>query len=302
MNNAIKRVLKNPKILLVHIFQKAPFKYVISDESFVKLFYFTYIGKKLDLSNPEGFNEKLQWLKLYDRKDEYSDLTDKLKVRKYVADKIGEEHLVPLLGIWDSAGQIEIDKLPDKFVLKCNHDSASVVICTDKEKFNLEKAQKKLRKALRVDYYYVGREYNYHNIVRKIIAEQYLSNESDGGLTDYKFFCFDGEPKFIQVDTGRFSDHVRNFYTMDWEYINVSYGKPNSINAIIPKPEVFSEMVEYAKILSKGFVHVRVDFYCTGNHVYFGEMTFHHGGGAMIISPEYYDKVWGTYCKLPKKQ
>lgn len=302
MDNALKRVLNNPRILLVHLFQKAPFKFVISDKAFVKLFYHTYIGKKLDLLNPKGFNEKLQWLKLYDRKDEYSDLTDKLKVRDYVADKIGKEHLVPLLGVWDSAEQITIDKLPEKFVLKCNHDSASVVICTDKKTFNIKKAKKKLSKALRTDYYYIGREYNYHNIERKIIAEQYLSNESDGGLTDYKFFCFDGEPKFIQIDTGRFSDHIRNFYTMEWEYIDVSYGKPNSPNAIIPKPEGFSEMVEYAKVLSKGFTHVRVDFYYTNNQVYFGELTFHHGGGAMVIKPERYDELWGSCCVLPQNK
>lgn len=268
---------------------------------YLKIFYSAYQNRKLDLDNPKTFNEKLQWLKLYDRKDEYTMMSDKYLGRKYVKEKIGDKYLIPLLGVWSSAQEIDFDKLPDKFVLKCNHDSGSVVICQDKDSFIKYSAIKKLNKALKRQYYWTSREWNYKNIKPQIIAEKFMTDESGTELTDYKFFCFDGIPKFIQVDAGRFSNHIRNFYTPNWEFINVEYGCPNDIDANINRPNLLDEMFRLAKILSSGIPHVRVDFYIAEGKIYFGELTFHHGGGVMVLNPFSYDETWGSYLRLPPK-
>lgn len=298
--NKIKKAFKNPRLIVMHMCRKWPF-YYISDKAYLNLFYRTNHGKNMNWETPVTFNEKLQWLKLYDRRPEYVDLTDKLKVRDFVRERIGEEYLVPIYGSWTCAEEIPYDELPEKFVLKCNHDSGSVVICENKSALDKKKAAKKLNKALKYDYYRESREYNYHGIEPRIMAEQYLSNDGNDELTDYKFFCFDGEPKFIQVDTGRFKKHIRNFYDAEWNFIDVENGCEHDEKCIIEKPEQLEKMLALAKELSAGFPHVRVDFYYSSGRIYFGELTFHHGGGAMAVSPHEYDVLWGSYITLPEK-
>lgn len=297
MNKESFRKIINPWLVLTHMCRYFPFKY-LPDKFCLKIFYKAYLGRFPDFKNPMTYNEKLQWLKLYDRNPLYTDLSDKYLVREYVSKKIGEKYLIPLLGVWDRVEDIDYDSLPDQFVLKCNHDSGSVVICKDKASFDVASANKKIKRCLRTQFYWKGREYNYKNINRKIVAEQYMQNEGADELTDYKFFCFDGEPKFIQVDRGRFIDHIRNFYDADWNFIDVQYGCKNDNVTLDAKPVNYDEMLSLAKILSKDFVHVRVDFYNANNKVYFGELTFHHGGGFMSIKPEKYDAVWGDYLNL----
>lgn len=297
----IIKVIKKPGIILVHMCQHWPFR-CISDESYLKLFFRVSQGKKLDLNNPVTFNAKLQWLKLYDRKPEYTLMTDKYLVREYIKEKIGEEYLIPLLGVWDDANEIDFDKLPEQFVLKCNHDSGSVYVCKNKAEMNKKAVIKKMNKSLKSQYYWASREWNYHDIVPKVIAEQYMVDESGCDLKDYKFFCFDGVPKFIQVDVGRFTNHRRNFYTANWEFIPVEYGCANDANLKVEKPELLDKMKELASILSKEMSHLRVDFYIVQNQIYFGELTFHHGGGVMYVNPSSYDELWGSYLKLPNNR
>lgn len=297
MNKESVKKMFNPWLVLTHTCRYFPFKY-LPDKLCLKIFYKAYLDRFPDFKNPKSYNEKLQWLKLYDRNPLYTDLSDKYLVRDYVAKKIGDKYLVPLLGVWDRVEDIDYNSLPGQFVLKCNHDSGSVVICKDKNSFDYAAANKKLKKCLKTQFYWKGREYNYKHINRKIVAEQYMQNLGADELTDYKFFCFDGVPKFIQVDRGRFIDHIRNFYDSDWNYIDVEYGCKNDNSCLDEKPINFDEMLELAKILSEGFVHVRVDFYNANNKVYFGELTFHHGSGFMTLSPEEYDYKWGDYLNL----
>lgn len=300
MITRLQRLLKSPVLLLVHLFKHKPFCYFLSDACWLKMMFFAYHHKKLDLTNPKSYNEKLQWLKLYDRKPEYRMMSDKFAVREYIAKEIGEEHLIPLLGVWNNVEDIDFNSLPNQFVLKCNHDSAGLLICKDKNKLDVEKAKQKLKRCLKRDYFWAGREDNYRVVNKKVIAEKYMTDGDKDELTDYKFFCFDGEPKFIQVDTGRFSRHIRNFYDISWNFIDVQNGCPNDKTHIISPPSKLEQMLEYSRKLARGLVHVRVDLYEMSNEIYFGELTFHHGGGEMDVTPESYDYEWGSYLHLPK--
>lgn len=293
---SIKKIT-NPWLVLAHMCRHFPLKY-LPDNTCIKIFYRAYLGCFPDLNKPQSYNEKLQWLKLYDRNPLYTTLSDKYLVRDFVSERIGEQYLVPLLGVWDHVEEIDYDSLPNQFVLKCNHDSGSVVVCKDKESLDRKIANAKLKKALKTQYFWKGREYNYKDIKRKVIAEEYLCDGEGDELTDYKYFCFDGVPRFIQVDRGRFSKHVRNFYDSDWNFIDVEYGCPNDKVTLDRMPHLHGKMLKLAATLSAGFPHVRVDFYVSKGQVYFGEMTFHHGGGFMTIIPKEYDITWGQYLNI----
>lgn len=297
LKKRIKRIIENPLLIILHLCYHRPFNY-ISDEAFIKLHFKAYQGYNLNLIKPKTFNEKLQWLKLYDRNPKYTSITDKYLVREFVKEKIGEEYLIPLLGVWDNAKQINFKDLPNQFVLKCNHDSGSVIICKDKEKINTKKVIKKINKLLKKQYYWKSREYNYKDINPKVIAEKYMIDEEGQDLKDYKIFCFNGEPKFIQVDIGRFTNHVRNFYTTEWNFIPVEFGKKNNEKIIIEKPSKLKEMLYIAKQLSSEIPMARVDLYVIKGEVYFGEITFHHGGGGEKIEPFEYDEKWGNFINL----
>ena len=253
----------------------------MSDKWYLKALWKRTFGYELDLKHPKTFNEKLQWLKLYDRKPIYTTLVDKYRVKQWIADKIGEQYVIPTLAVYDSVDEIDLDKLPDKFVLKCNHDSGNVVICRDKSTFDLQSAKQKLGVALKTDYYLKQREWPYKNVKRCVIAEKYIQDQEDGGLVDYKFFCFDGRVDCVMVCVDR---HIKQpkfyFFDRDWNLkrLNVR-GKEAPEGFSLPKPKSLDKMFELSSTLSEGIPFVRVDFYDVAGEILFGEMTFFPDAG-----------------------
>lgn len=256
------------------------------------------IGRDIDWNNIVTYTEKMQWSKLHSDNALKGELTDKYKVRKWVADKIGEEYLIDLLGVWDKFEDIDFSTLPDRFVLKTNHGSGTNVIVKDKKSLNIKNTKRKFKDWLDTDFGYKSFELHYATIEPKIIAEKYIETEL-GELQDYKFLCFGGQPYFCWVDMGRYSNHTRNVYNLEWELqpwnqeLYSHYEKP------IEKPENFEKMVEIAQVLSEGFPHVRVDLYNVNGKIYFGEMTFTNGGGFDRIFPSEYDKILGDLWEIP---
>ena len=276
----------------------------LPDSLYLRLIFLFRMKKILNLKNPKTFSEKLQWLKLHDRNPEYTKMVDKYEVRKYIADKIGEEYLIPLLGVWDSFDEIDFDKLPDQFVLKCNHDSGGLVVCRDKSALDFEKAKSKISKSLRNNYYLHGREWPYKDVKPRIIAEKFMSDENaenpERGLVDYKFYCFEGAPQFAYVSDG-LEDHSTaniNFVTMEWEKAPFRRLDFKEFDKLPKKPEHFEKMVELSKLLSENIHFVRVDFYEINGKVYFGELTFFPGSGLVDISPKEWDAEIGKYICL----
>ena len=250
--------------------------------------------KNIDWNSPKTYTEKINYSKLYAATLEKTMLTDKIKVRKWVAEKIGEDYLVPLLYVYDSVSGIDFNILPDQFVLKCNHDSGSVIICNNKETFNWKKAKKNLSFYIKRNFAYMTCEMHYKDIRPKIMIEKFMGNN----IKDYKFLCFDGIPRFCWIDIDRFGNHKRNIYDMNWNlqpFNQMSYG---NTEYSIDKPHKFDEMVDIVKNLCRGFDHVRVDMYLINDKVYFSEMTFTNGSGTEKISPEEWDIELGKYWKL----
>ena len=276
----------------------------LSDEEYIKLAFKVKIGKEVDLENPKSFSEKLQWLKLFDRKPEYVSMVDKYEVKKIVADKIGEEYIIPTLGVWDNFDEIDVSALPDKFVLKCTHDSGGLVICRDKTKFNIESARKKIQKSLKNNYFYNGREWPYKNVKPRIIAEKYMEDEKTGELRDYKFFCFSGEVKLLIVATDRQTagEEVKfDFFDSSFNHLEIKNGHPNASKKILP-PVNFELMKTLAEKLSKDIPHLRVDFYEVNGKVFFGELTFYHFSGFVPFEPNEWDEKIGEWLILPDKK
>ena len=298
MSNILEAI-KCPKKVLRYLLNRRIGR-LLSDEQYLKIIYRLNIGKKLDLKNPKTFNEKLQWLKLYDRKDIYTDMVDKCRVKKLVADKIGEEYIIPTIAEWDSFDEIDFDALPDRFVLKCNHDSGGLVICTDKSKLDINAARKKINRCLKTNYYWKGREWPYKNVKPKILAEKYMVDESGYELKDYKFFCFDGEVKALYIASDRTSKTEEtkfDFYDAEFNHLPFTNGHPNS-NKEIKKPESFEKMKKLAAVLSKDTPHVRIDFYDIKGQVYFGEITLFHMSGVAPFVPEEWDYTFGKWIEL----
>ena len=297
------RLLFEPKKLIIILGIKCGIFNWMSDESFLKMIFPVRVGYKLNLKNPQTFNEKLQWLKLYDRKPEYTIMVDKYAVKKYVADKIGEEYIIPTLGVWDKPEDIDFDKLPNQFVLKCTHDSAGLVICKDKSKLDICDARNKLRRAFKRNFYYYGREWPYKNVKPRILAEQYMEDNSTHELRDYKFFTFDGVAKALFIATERQDPTTEtkfDFFDMEYRHLDLRHGHPN---AKVPpkKPERFEEMRRLAEKLSQGIPHVRVDFYEINGKVYFGELTFFHHSGFVPFDPPKWDKIFGSWISIPNE-
>ncbi|MDU2201796.1 MAG: ATP-grasp fold amidoligase family protein [Anaerococcus hydrogenalis] len=255
----------------------------IDDSLYLETKYKIYMKTNLNLSDPKTFNEKLQWLKIHNRKPEYTMLADKYKVREYISKKIGEEFLIPLLGVRDNPNEIDFDSLPNKFVLKCNHNSGlGMCICKDKSNLNIKKVKRNLRRGLKQDYYITGREWPYKNIQRKIIAEKYMVNDSNSNeFTDYKFFCFNGYVDCVMVCLDRNSgDPKFYFFDKDWKLKRLNKrGKEAPKDFTIPKPKCIDDMFDIASRLSEGFPFVRVDLYQSYGKIYFGEMTFYPDSG-----------------------
>jgi len=270
----------------------------IPDKTYLELLYFYRMGKKLDLNNPQTYNEKLQWLKLNDRNPIYPTLVDKYAVRSYIANTIGENYLIPLLGgPWSNFDEIDFDKLPDQFVLKCTHDSGGLVICTDKSNLDFQQTRVKINTALKRNYYYRCREWPYKNVPPRIIAEQYMIDESGYELKDYKFFCFDGEPKAMFVATDRNIDTRFDFFDMNFAHLPFHNGHAWASREI-SKPGTFGQMRKLAAELSKGFAQIRVDFYDINGKVYFGELTLYHWSGMVPFEPEIWDRTFGDWIQL----
>ena len=274
----------------------------IDDEEFLIRTYKACMGRDLSLSKPVTFNEKLQWLKLHDRRPEYTVMADKFAVRQYIAEKLGEEYLIPLLGAWDDPDDIDFDQLPDQFVLKCNHNSGlGMCICKDKSQLDIEKVRSELRKGLKEDYYQKTREWVYKDIPRKIICEKFMTNNGQE-LEDYKIHNFNGEPRFVLVCRDRFSNTglTEDFFTPQWEHMPVKRPKLANASVPIPRPEQLEQMLELSRILSQDIPFVRTDFYVIEGKVYFGEITFFPASGMAPFQPARWDATIGSWLKLPE--
>ena len=275
----------------------------INDSSYLKILFKGYMGQKLNLEAPKTYNEKLQWMKIHYFDENYTSMVDKYEAKKIIGELIGEEYIIPTLGVWDSYDDINFSDLPDQFVLKCTHDSGGVYVCHDKSKIDHRKVRKQLESSLNKNFYWECREWPYKNIKPRIIAEKYMEDHKMGQLIDYKFFTFNGEPKymFIASDRQKAGEETKfDFFDMDFNYLQIKNGHPNSDITPI-KPENFELMKELAIKLSEGLPHVRVDFYEVDSKVYFGEMTFFHWSGLTPFIPEEWDYKLGEVFSLPKR-
>ena len=297
----INNFLFDPKIRFGYL-STIGFYNWMSDEQFLKKEYFLQMGKKLNLNDPKTFNEKLQWLKIHNRKPEYTTMVDKYAAKQYVADRIGERYIIPTLGVWEHFDDIDFDNLPNQFVLKCTHDSGGIVICRDKSKLDKKAAKKKLEYYLRRKYYYIHREWPYKNVPKRIIAEQYLSNdEKSDELSDYKVLCFNGEPKLIEIHRGRFSGHhTQDFYDVNWNKTEFEQPEDPLSDEIMKKPVFADKMLELSRTLAENIPHVRIDWYYTGGKLLFGEITFFDGSGFCPFIDNQ-DEILGSWITLPQK-
>lgn len=271
-------------------------------DKFLKRLYRIRMGRELNLEEPVLYTEKLQWLKLYDHRPEYTTMVDKYAVKEYVAEKIGPEYVIPLLGVWDRAEDIDFDALPDRFVLKTTHDSGSYVVCKDKSKLDIPAARKRMAHFLKRKYYDCNREWPYKNVKPRIIAEAYVEDTATQELRDYKFFTFGGEPKVLYIAQGRGKGEptVADFF--DMEFNHLPFTIDHDMAPELPeKPVCFEEMKRLAAILSQGTPQLRVDFYEVDGKVYFGEMTFFHCTGMEAFHPEQWNRTFGDWVVLPER-
>lgn len=302
----IVKLLNEPRVTISHLMNTSLFK-DLPDEIFLKIKYRIRMGKKLDLSNPKEFSEKIQWLKIHDRNPHYTKLVDKLEVRNHIKEKIGDDYLIPLIGTYEKFEDIKFDALPNQFVLKSTHDSGGVVICKDKNKFNYNKARIKLNKSLNRNFYYRGREWPYKNVKPMIICEQYLvEREKQSSIIDYKFYCFNGKPEFCQVIRNRGANETIDFYDMEWNHMDFTglhYPKkpyPHS-KGKHPRPDKYSLMIEIARKLSKEMNFIRVDLYYVQDRIFFGELTFYPLSGFGEFSPPLWNKKLGDFIETLDK-
>ncbi len=289
MKTAIKNIVKKVPFFDELNLLRFRINYLLKDdEAVIRERYKSVFGRELDLENPKTFNEKIQWRILKDRKDIYTQLADKYLVREYVKEKIGEEYLIKLLGVYEKAEDIDYDKLPNKFVLKCNHDSGSVIICKDRSTFDRKAVNKKLNFFLKRNFYYMTREWHYKNIKPLIICEELLEPKNKE-LCDYKFHCFNGKIEIIQVAN---STHTgNNMHDSEWNLLPFHYLNENHKN--LEKPDNLDAMKKIVKKLSEDFNYIRVDLYNSDGKIYFGEMTFTSNAGFGKFSPEKYDYYYG---------
>jgi hypothetical protein len=275
---------------------------LIPDKHYLKLLFRLRMKEKLNLDNPKTFNEKLQWLKLFDRKEIYTSMVDKYEAKQYVSSIIGDEYIVPTLGVWNTFDEINFDELPRQFVLKCTHDSGGVVIVKDKEQIDLKKVRKIINESIKNNYYYYSREWPYKNIKPRIIAEEYLKDADGLGIKDYKFFTFNEKPKILRILTNgesygdkKYSDH----FDMEANWLPFKSVHDNAeVTPSIPKQ--FDKMRNIAEKLAQGTIHLRVDLYEVNDKIYFGEMTFYHWSGCVPFEPKEWDYYLGSLLQLKK--
>ena len=296
---SISHYIKHPSNIATGIFTRTC-KW-LPDKPYLQILYFLHFGKFINLKNPHTISEKLQWLKLYNQRPEYAQMVDKYAAKQFAAAKIGAEHIIPTFGVWDRLKDIEFDNLPDSFVLKTTHSAGctGVVICKNKNDFNIKKAIRKLNKSLKTDLSKSMREWPYKNVPHRIIAEKYMEDEY-GELRDYKFYCFNGKVKYVQADVGRFSDHHQNIYDTHWNLLPISFGYPQESHNI-DKPKNFELMLKIAETLAAGIPHIRVDLYNVNGNIYFGELTFFPTSGYKCIKPNELDYKLGDWINLPSQ-
>lgn len=274
----------------------------LPDKTYIKLYYRLRVGRPLNTENPTTLNEKLQWLKFNYRFPLQSIVSDKLLVRDYVAEKIGAEYLIPLLGSWENYDDVDFDKLPEQFVLKCNHDSGGLVVCTDKSKLNHKEAKRKLEKSIKSNFFYIGREYQYRNIKPRIICEQFISDNGKVPM-DYKIYCFNGKPDVILVCRDRFSNNSHRasylYFDQDWKFQPLNKEDENLVDVDILKPKNLDKMIEIARELSKDFFFARIDLYNIDGQIYFGEITLSPNSGFDPDIKYETDLMFGEKLKIP---
>lgn len=299
MSSGYKSILKKPSLLFMTLGQRGIFNWM-SDERYLRTAYRIRMGREMNITSPQTYNDKLQWLKLYDRRPLYSKLVDKYEAKKLVAEIIGEQYIIPTIGVWNHFDEIDIDKLPDQFVLKCTHDSGGLVICKDKKVFNRKAAKRKIERCLRHNFYWGQREWPYKDVKPRIIAEPFLEDKKTHELRDYKFFTFDGDVKamFIATERGSKEETKFDFFDEEFNHLPFTNGHPNA-DVMPEKPVHFVEMKMLASKLGKGIPQVRVDLYEYDGKVLFGEMTFFHWSGMVPFDPEKWDYTFGSWIKLP---
>lgn len=298
--NKLLHVITNPYKIRYNLYKRFFIKRV-DDKKFVEVTYAAAFGKKPDLIAPKTFNEKLQWLKLYDHNPLYTKLVDKCDVKEYVAQTIGEQYIIPTYGVFESVAEIQWGKLPNEFVLKCTHDSGSIVICKDKKTLNRTTAEKKLSSRMNSNPFWDSREWPYKNVKPRIICEKLLRNSCDEELLDYKFMCFNGKPRCVFICSNRFQEGgvYVDFFDMNWEHMPMQRHYANNPSRVFKKPENFELMIQLSSKLSEKIPFVRVDFYEVDGKVYFGELTFYPGSGVEEFTPEEYDELLGSWLQLP---
>ncbi len=269
----------------------------LPDKEYLEIIGKERTGEYLDLDNPKSFNEKLQWLKLYDHNPLYHVLVDKYEVKKYIRESIGEKYVIPTLGVWDKFEEIDFSSLPDEFVLKCTHDSGSIELIRRKSGIDIERLKNKFDVCLKRDYSLLAREWSYKDVVPRIIAEKMI--DVPDNIRDYKLFVFNGEVKIIQVDINRFGEHKRIIYSRNWEYLPVTLQYPTDKSLIEKKPEQLEEAIFLAEKLGSNIHHVRIDFYFVSGRIYFGEMTFYHEAGFGMIYPPEWNLKLGSWITVP---
>ena len=276
--------------------------FFLPDKVYIRLYYRLRTGRKLNMKNPETFNEKIQWMKFNYRFPLQSVVSDKLLVRDYVREKAGEKYLIPLLGKWNKFSKIDFQTLPDQFVLKCNHDSGGLVVCRDKSKLDYKKARRKIEKSLKSNFYAVGREYQYRNIKPVILCEKFISENGKIPI-DYKIYCFNGEPDLMLVCRNRFSNDSHKaeylFYDQDWHFCRLIKGDEKKKDPGLPRPDNMEEMMEVARKLSADFIYARIDLYNINGKIYFGEITLSPNSGFYSGLKEETDKMLGEKIHIP---
>ena len=282
--------------------ERLPFL-IHNEERYLKLLFRLKTGHSLDLNKPKRFNEKLQWLKLYNHQPEYTDMVDKYEAKKITEKRIGSKYIIPTLGVWDSVEEIGWDSLPQQFVLKTTHGGGGVgvVICKNKDCFDKVKAENRLSKSMKLSGYEGLKEWPYKNVHRRILAEQYMEDANNHQLIDFKFHCFNGVPKVVLVCQDRYSGKgtSKDFYDMDWNHLEISREMNGNAMAQMEKPGEFDEMVQIAKVLSNNMPFVRIDLYLANHKIYFGEYTFFPASGLSNFYPDKWDFVFGEWLKLP---
>ena len=300
-SKALYYLFNKPNVLLIFLWDRCA--RIIPDKLFLSVKFRLIMGYWMDFNNPQTYNEKIQWLKLNYRHPGLTRMVDKVDAKNYVSEVLtNDDNIIPTIGVYNNLNEIEWNKLPEQFVIKCTHGSGDLLICRDRDTFDVSYAKTMLGKYLKRNYYWTSREWPYKNVKPRIIVEKYMEDESGYELKDYKWFCFNGEPKLLFIATDRNNPHDEtkfDFYDSEFNHIDVRNGHPNSSKTLV-KPRGFEEMKRLASKLSEGHPHLRVDFYDVNGKVYFGELTFFHWGGFVPFEPQIWDKKLGAMIDLSK--